>query len=146
MAKMLFRKTLGNLVPADDAAVAFLRKCKLGEMVMVEARRPRNLMHHRKLWALLNLVVENTERYSDADTLLDALKIATGHCKIYPSTDGKTSYVKPLSISFESMDQDSFSQFYERCLDLIAAKIIPGISSAALREEVESFIVPGPAA
>lgn len=139
---MVFRKVLGHLAPADEPALEFARKCKPGELVMVEARRPRNIQHHRKLWALLQLVVENTERYPDADTLLDALKIATGHCKIYPSADGKTSYVKPLSISFESMDQDSFSQFYERCLDLIAAKIIPGIDSAALRQEVESFLAP----
>jgi hypothetical protein len=61
-----------------------MKKAKPGELLIVEARRPRNILHHRKLFALLNLVVDNTDRYPDVETLLFALKIATGHCEVFP--------------------------------------------------------------
>lgn len=109
---------------------------------MVEARRARNPKFHRKLFALLNLVVQNTDRYPSVDVLLFGLKIAVGHCDILIGTDGTSKFFMPKSISFESMDQIAFDAFYDRAIDVICRCILPGTDSDALRAEVEQMISP----
>jgi hypothetical protein len=142
MSKMVFRKVLGHLVPVDEPALALMKKAKPGELLIVEARRPRNILHHRKLFALLNLVVDNTDRYPDVETLLFALKIATGHCEIFPGADGKREFIKPKSISFESLSQDEFEPLYDRFVNVIVSQIIPGTGKQALLDEVEAMLEP----
>jgi hypothetical protein len=140
MTKMVFRKVLGHLVPVDEEAQKFLAQTKFGQDVMVEARRARNPRHHRKLFALLKLVVENQEHYKTVEHLLDALKVATGNCKEYPTYDGTLRIIVPLSISFESMDQVAFSEWYDRAVNIICAKIIHGTDSETLKAEVDALL------
>jgi hypothetical protein len=75
-----FRKDFGRLIPCDDAASAMLMKIKHGDVVQVEIKRPRNIMHHRKFFALINLVFENQAKYESPEHLLAALKASVGHC------------------------------------------------------------------
>lgn len=140
--KMVWRKQLGHVVPYDDNAKAFLAKTKNGDLVMMDGRKPRRIRHHRLMFALLTLVVENCDRYPDVDTLLFALKIATGHCERFPSADGKLEFVKPKSISFESLSQDDFEPLYDRFVNVITTQIIPGLGKDELLAEVEEMIAP----
>lgn len=142
MSKMVFRKVLGHLVPMDKPAQDFLARTKANEQVMMDARKPRNIRHHRLMFALLNLVVENCDRYPDVDTLLFALKIATGHCEVFPGADGKREFIKPKSISFESLSQDEFEPLYDRFVNVITTQIIPGTGKQELLAEVEEMIAP----
>ena len=129
----------GKLVPADAASQAILSKIKTGEVVQVEVKRPRNSAHHRKFFALLNVVFENQEAYESPDHLLLALKYAVGHCEIVIAKDGSKM---PLgrSIAFHKMDQSEFEAFYEKCLDIVAKYFLPGVETDALRAEVEEFL------
>lgn len=62
MADLYLIKTAGGqLAPADQAAVDALGKIKLGATVAVSMRQPRNIGHHRKLFALLNVAYESWE-------------------------------------------------------------------------------------
>ena len=139
MTKLFMRKDLGRLVPADDAARAALSKIKHGSDIEVEIRRPRNIQHHRKFWALLNLVFENQDKYEEPEHLLAALKASVGHCDFLPGKDGMLVAV-PKSIAFHKMDQTAFNEFYDRCVDKIARHFLPGVDSEALRREVEELI------
>ena len=148
--RTLWAKTFSAIVPADQAALDFLSKTKLGKEFMAETWRPRNPRHHKLLFVLLNMVIQNSDRYPDVDSLLDALKIATGHCKVYPSIGGhencphcggelpnSRTYVRPLSISWESQGQDKFNAFFDRAVHIICTKILGGANEDALRAEVE---------
>lgn len=135
-----FRKDFGKLIPIDPAAEAALAKIKFGTDVQVEIKRPRNLYHHRKFWALANLVADNQEHYETPEQVVAALKAATGHCDWFPMKDGEHMVAIPKSIAFHKMDQTEFEAFYDRCIQVVAKHFLPGVESDALRAEVEEFL------
>lgn len=145
MATGYFSKHLGALRPADADAEAILRSISMGECVEVTIKRKRNPRHHRKLMALLNVVVENTDcRWPNIDALKEDLKMATGLFEKRLSISGKAYFV-PKSISFASMDQTEFSKWYDAAIDVIVTRIIPGLDRADLEREVMNMIGNEPA-
>jgi hypothetical protein len=122
--------------PVDDLGQAILRRTPEGECVKVDVKRERNLQHHRLFFAMLNLVADNSRYYHTTDQVLTALKIALGHVEtfIHPTT-GKT-YLIPKSIAFEKMDQDEFREFFERCVDVIVQRFLPGVTDRDVRREL----------
>jgi hypothetical protein len=138
MAKFLAQKHLGSLRPADDAGQDALRKIGNGELVSVEIKKSRNIKHHRMFWALMSIVHENMdhERYPTVEDLTSAVKISAGLRTRIELPNGEVGFI-PGSIAFHKMDQTAFSEFYERVCDLIAKHFLPGVTSDALREEVE---------
>ena len=144
MTAALFRKRLGSLVgpalvPDSIQAEAVLAKLPAADLVMVEVKRPRNLAHHQKFFVLLNKVFENQEHFKSVDEMRAAITVYIGHCTEQILKDG-TAVRVPRSISFASMDQTAFEEFYEKVLDVVAEHIIPGIDKPALRQEVEAFL------
>lgn len=130
--KAMLIKTERGLVGAtpDDHAgwVKFRRKLetmKPGTFLRIDWSKPRNGKHHRKLFALLALVAENSEAYDTPEKALVAIKLVSGYCDpvIHPST-GKLEMI-PHSISFESMDQDRFDKFYSAAIDGVLKHILP---------------------
>ena len=136
MTALFMRKTLTGLEPADGAE---LPRMKLGEVAKVKITRPRNGKHHRKFFALMNLVYQNQTYYDTLDDLIYAVKVATGHRRVYEKPDG-TKFMVPRSIAFHNMDQAAFDLFYQRVLDLVCTKIIPGLDDGALKAEIEALV------
>lgn len=128
----------GSLHAADDAAKNFLRRLGDGEFMVIDAKRSRNVQHHRKLFALLQIVLENQERFRTVDELLDFFKIATGYCETLVFAGRE--YVKPKSIAFESMGQDEFERFFDAVCDLIAKHILPTVTQPILEREIRDLI------
>lgn len=120
----LFRRRDGVLVPVDRAARDWLSTLDDNRAVMVSVRRPRNPDHHRLLFALLNLVVESTDKWPDVDTLLHDLKLATGLVEKHVNGITGEIVVRPQSISFAAMDQKRFRQWFDRATFLIAAEVL----------------------
>lgn len=122
--------------PADDAAWRKLKarmlklKSKPGQWLRIEFSTPRHLKHHRKLFALLQLIAENSEVYDSAEKALVAVKLCTGYADplIHPET-GEVLML-PRSISFESMGQEDFDAFYDAALKAICAHIVPHLREA----------------
>lgn len=141
--KALFARQGRGLVPADDDATALLRTIGQGECVEVEYRPARNARHSRKLFRLLDLVVENTDRWPNRTALIDALKIAAGYVETTVTLDGQVAF-KPRSISFAAMDQAEFDKFYAAVENLILTKILPTVDSDALEREVMQMIAHAP--
>ena len=141
MAKFLAAKHLNSLRPVDEAGEDALRKIGQGDIVKVEVRKPRNVQHHRLFWALMSLVWQQLdhEEYPSVEDLVARVKIATGHRQRIEMGNGMVAFI-PKSIAFAKMDQTAFSDFYERVCDLIASKILPGISKGDLKREVEIMI------
>lgn len=137
MPSLYFRRELSGLRPVDQAGHDALRKIKIGELVRVKLGRNRNVLHHRKFFALLNLIFENQSHYRSVDELLSALKFSIGHVNVIRTKTQE--FTEPKSISFAAMSQDEFDDFYRRAIDFIAAEVIPGINVDDLRREVEDL-------
>lgn len=125
-------KTQTGLRGATDkdhqAWVRFRRRLetmKPGRWLRFEWKSPRNGAHHRKFFALLQLVAENSETYDTPEKALVAVKLAAGFFD--PFIDPRTGEIVPVphSISYESMEQEDFERFYAAALDGVLRVILP---------------------
>ena len=138
MMRALFSKGLTGLQPADDAAVKFVGRLKLYELVAVEATQPRNLAHHRKFWKLMEIVAHNQQHYKSAEEVCVGLKVGVGHADFLQTKHGLVGI--PRSINFASMDQTEFDAFYSKAVEYLTTEVIPGLNKDVLRAEVEGFL------
>ena len=125
---------LRGSTPADhDAWTKFKRRLettKPGTYLRIESTRPRNGAHHKKLFALLQLVAENSETYDTVEKALVAIKLVSGYTDPFiDPISGKLTQM-PKSIAYESMDQDEFDKFYQAAIDGVLSYILPQFDSA----------------
>lgn len=135
--KAIFRKHISGLCPKGTEAEEMLRKIKLGDLVTVDVKRPRNIAHHAKFFAMLQMILENQEHYTSVDDILTAFKFAIGHTRKIKTRAGMIEI--PESISFAKMDQPAFDKFYSRALDFVVAEVIPGMDKTDLERELLEF-------
>ncbi len=132
MKAILFKHAVHGWVgatPKDqqlyDQHRARVRRAKPGTYLRLISTTPRNGKHHRKMWPLLELIVQNSEVYDTEERALVAIKLAAGfYDPIVDPTNGTVQNV-PHSISYESMDQDAFARFYSAALHAVVTAILP---------------------
>lgn len=133
--EIMMTKALGSLRPVDAEGKDAIDHIGKGELVKIRISRPRNAGHHRKFFALLNLVFENQEHYETLDHMLVALKVALGHCDTVILKNGQTAFL-PKSISFAKMDQTEFETFWNRACQVITKHFLPDVTQAQLEREL----------
>jgi hypothetical protein len=111
------RNTINGLVPLYSSDLDEKRKLKIGETYQVEVKRPRNYQFHKKFFALLNIGWENTDVEMPFDTYRRWVTMRAGFYKVYHTPKGEL--YEPESIAFSNMDDDTFSEVYERVLSII---------------------------
>lgn len=94
------------------------RKIKVGEPYEFEYKNVRNAKFHRLYFSLLNMVFQNQEIYNNIDHLRRDLTIESGYYDLRSNIHGE-EIKEPKSISFSSMDQTEFSEYYNAVLDTI---------------------------
>lgn len=133
-----YRKTLQGFVPVSEAARQFHAKTKPNQTVEMKGRRPRNPRHHAKLFALLGLVVSNTDLFANTDDALIGLKAVMGFGR-WQRIKGTTKDVFYAdSIAFDAMGQDEFEAFYDQAIAAVRRWWLP-VADNDLREAIESF-------
>lgn len=146
MRAMLLKtdKGLRGATPADhDAWTKFRRRLetmKPGTWVRMEWARPRNGRFHRKFFALLQLVAENSETYNTTEKALVAVKLVTGHfdLMLHPET-GEIMQI-PRSISYDSMEQDEFDRFYSAAIDGVLQHILPHLDKERAERLIDMIV------
>lgn len=124
MPKVFLIKTEYGFLPSADMDKQITDKIGIGEEIEVLLRKARNPKFHRKFFAMLNVVLQNQEKYDNLEDLLTEVKIRVGHYSEYITDDGKIVYT-PKSISFEKMDEIEFNKFYNKSIDsILDGKII----------------------
>lgn len=117
--KITLIKTLNNTFKiAYDSDFEKAKKIKVGEPYEYEYKNVRNPGHHRKYFAMLNMVFQNQELYNNIDHLRSDLTIEAGYYDLRANIHGE-EIKEPKSISFASMDQSQFDEYYNACLDVI---------------------------
>lgn len=143
MAETILLIREGNKLGAcDPIGAEVIQAMRHGEQVLAEIKRARHPAHHRKMFALFGLILDNQDRYKTIKEVLSAIKIGVGHC-----TWG-TVYFKgipvqvaiPKSISWANMPQDDFEKFYNGAVDYVIAEIIPGLDRGDLERQVMEFM------
>ena len=138
MSDAIFRKQLGALRPVDDIAQAMMRDIKDGEHVKLAVpKRPRNAARHSYYWALLTVVVENTDHWPTPEALHHALKLYMGLVDEIVTVDGEI-HLRPKSTSFASMDEPTFAAYLDKVVGIVCSKIIPGLDPMTLRMEAQA--------
>lgn len=140
MTAIFCRRTVSGLSADDDAATSVLRKIKVGDVVRVEVRRPRNLSAHRRFFALVNLVYTNSEKFPSPDVARRVLTCRAGHALPYIIESTGEVLLIPESISFANMDQDEFDAFWQRVVKVVCEEILPGVTEADIEAEILSCV------
>lgn len=144
--ELVFTKTFQGLIPADPQTETWYAKLKPGEGVHGNFRKYRNLGHHRKYFALLNVAFDNwnpgeiDSKYGTPEKNFDRFRadvtILAGFYETTIRLDGSVR-VEPKSISFASMGQEEFENLYNRTIDVLL-KYIYG--SNMNREEIDKIV------
>ena len=128
-------KTLHGFVSATKQDQEALAGIGVGKTVRCTIQRTRNGQHHRKMFALLAIVLDNTDRYANVEDLLTELKLQVGHYEEHVTLDGEIRYV-PKSIAFSAMSQDEFGVFYDKVVNVVLSKLMVGTTEDELEREV----------
>ena len=135
---------LRGSTPADHEAYTKLKRrlerMKPGTWFRMEWAVPRHGPHHRKLFALLTLVAENSETYDTTAKALVAIKLVVGHYE--PFIDPKTGELlqMPKSIAYDAMDQDEFDEFYSAAIDGVLRYILPHIDKVQADRLIDMIV------
>jgi len=135
--KIAFYKERNKFTPLHDQDLQNLRKLPDNNIYTCEIKKARNLLHHRKFFAILKVVVENSEKWNNTEALLTALKIHLGYTNIVTMFDG-SEVLQAGSIRFEVMDQDQFNKFYEASVKLLADEL--GVSVQELEDNHGEYL------
>lgn len=140
MEIIMKRTPHGTFAPIFEEDLEAIRKIPLDAELLVNVRRPRNYKFHKKLMKLVRTVHGMQETYPSVETLLDAIKIAIGHCETFVAHDGKPFY-KPGSIAFDKMTEDEFGVFYSRAIDACLAHFLPkGVTPRELENAINAVM------
>lgn len=146
MKAMLIRTATGlsGATPEDHQAwIKFKERTaamKQGQYVHVEWRLPRNGKHHRKLFALIQLIVKNSEIYQTPKQALVAIKLAAGYFEPHINPVSHALEMVPHSISFDEMEQEDFNKFYDAAIHGICTSILPQFDKATCQFLLEKII------
>jgi len=117
--KLTIVKQLNNhFKVAHDSDYDKLKRIKVGDFLECEIKKPRNYMFHKKFFALMNLLYQNQEIYNNIDDLRNDLSIEAGFYITRNNLQGEP-IKQAKSISFGSMDEHEFSEYYSKVLDVI---------------------------
>lgn len=137
---VLMRVMKGAIVPADAYALEALRKRRysLGQLVSAELKAARNPQFFRKVHALATCVIENIEDFghysahADEHEVLKRLQIEADLACDHIRIDGGFVCRIPRSLSFESMEEPEFADFYTKLCSYLAVKYWPDLDEAAI--------------
>jgi hypothetical protein len=118
MKLFLVKQLNGTFKVAYDSDYEKAKKIKVNELYEVEIRQPRNIKFHNKFFALLELVYQNQEAYSNKDDMREDLTIEAGFYREVINLHGQT-VKKAKSISFAKMDDFEFSELYSAFVNVV---------------------------
>lgn len=135
---------VGAFVPNCDTDQHYLRErgYKVGEKVRAVLTKPRNEKFNRLVHGLGHLIVENIEGFEGLrahDAIKKLQSIAKIHCHIETLTieDVVVQRFIPQSLSFDSMDEYTFQDFWSQCCKYLIDKHWLNLTEEELTEMVE---------
>jgi hypothetical protein len=112
------------------------KKIPVNDPIEYEFKKVRNYKFHKKFFALLNLVFENQEQYNNFEHLRKDLIISAGYYDLRFNIEG-VEIQEAKSISFAQMDENEFSELYNRIIDVVVKWL--GIDKQDIIDNIEQY-------
>jgi len=132
-------KTLsGTFKAAHPTDLEMSKHIAIGEVYKFAFSKPRNYKFHKKFFALIKLVFDNQEQYTNIDNLRTDLIIEAGF------SIEKSNYItgevtqQAASMSFAAMDEVEFSNLFNKMLDTVSR--VYGWDGTDLEEAIAEFM------
>ncbi|MCK5445674.1 MAG: hypothetical protein KAI73_08625 [Rhodospirillaceae bacterium] len=117
MTEIMLRKEFGGLRPDGDASYQAVSAIKNGACVVatIKDQSRRSTKQHKYFFAILNILYESQELYTNFDHFRASFLISLGRCKVYPTKDGDRAIAD--SVAFGNMSADDFKALLDSTLD-----------------------------
>lgn len=144
MGQAVFVRQDRGFFPVDQDGEEMVAAVADGKQVMGSFRAARNPRHHRMFFALLRVLVDNTDLFA-GDTELARRAILTDcrECDLWVHPKTGEVRVEVRSMAFEKMDQRRFARLFDRALYVICTDYLAGAEAEDIRQKVFE-IVDGP--
>jgi hypothetical protein len=121
-------------VPSRADDVETLRRMRVapGDELRAKFKRARNPLHHRRVFALINFVFQNQERFDGAEALRCFLTLHTSFCHAYQDQATGAVFRVPRSWAYDEMDEEEFTKLHEELIPVILREFMPGMSAGEL--------------
>lgn len=119
-----FVKQDGQFIPLTKEDQATWNKIKEGKVYAMRYKGDRNVLHHRKLFAIAKMIIDNEPEGSMWEnktpyTLIKSTELQLGYVNQNITFDGEI-IMEPESINFELWGQEKFEEFYDKALNFWA--------------------------
>ncbi len=122
-------EALDCMIPATDADQQTFEKMRTNNWYKTDARKARNVDHHRKGFALINIIFDNQDRYQNMDDLLVELKLRAGwyheHVRTIPTSKELEMLEEWLSVPPQHIDFKKIWQIIDRLKELEQLVLLP---------------------
>lgn len=142
--RFMMRIKKGGIQPADRFTESALRRrnYRVGDLVSVEIKKPREGWYHRRAHVLGLLLSENLDAFAGMEphSVLKRLQIEGNiGCDemaiIFPGI-GPCVYRIPQSLSYENMDQGAFEIIYQQFCQYVVKTYWQGLTEFQMDEMV----------
>lgn len=130
--KLYIKRDGYYLVPADQESLKIIKKLSKDITYEVNLRQYRNILLHRKFFAMVKIGYDNTEIDMPFDAYRKYMIIKAGYYDAYHT--GKGVMIEAKSISFGSMSEEEFKDVYTRVRTKVAEDI--AITDEELEKQV----------
>ena len=122
VATIYVRRNGDKLVPITEWDRERLLDVPEGKDLSIKLSRARSTKQHRLFWSLMQIVVDNHPYYLRPEQLVEWLKLRLGYVEEIMFHNGEMM-TKLSSISFSSMGQIEFQEFFNKALYVIATEV-----------------------
>lgn len=139
------KKPNGQPEIIEDRDIEQWHKVHSGEVLEFKVSRIRDVVQHRKYFAMIKLAFENQQHFENENRLRKWAQMKAGYYKAYPAPNGQTIY-EPDSIAYSCMDEDDFTQLRARVGDVLIEFLqikdagIPEFTGGLDRETIDDII------
>lgn len=144
--KIWLDRTVGGCKASDEESAAVLNRIPPGTSFEVDVvtKRTRSVSWNRRYWALMKILASNCEQVeiepdvwmpiTDSESAHVAMKYLTGLYDSYAIKGGVVRLIK--STAFEKMDAEEWADYWQKVLDAVCQKFIPGVSIPDVELEI----------
>tara|TARA_R110000772_G_scaffold15095_4_gene43999 strand:- start:315 stop:752 length:438 start_codon:yes stop_codon:yes gene_type:complete len=145
MPKLLCQKTQSHRLPHGTDVIIVLDDSKWWHRIeyfkkmVLDLKIPRNLVLLNKFWALMDMVVQNTDDiFANKDHARDAISVMAGQVDVFYNSEGE-AVCTPKRINFSDMEEDEFEEYYNSMVQAIITHVLVGMDKEDLEREIAQF-------
>lgn len=122
MTQAYLVKTANGYLPATDNDFEALRRVKLGGLVRVQAKFPRNYENHKRYFAFIDAIFAMQDHFADPEIMRKWLEMRAGHFDTIVQPNGNTLFI-PKSIAFDKMPENEFRALFDKCISVAVEQL-----------------------